>query len=96
MSWNYPLKTANQELGLVGALRENYVKGTSMFLDTHPSEVKDGFSLTFHEPFEIISKSSTTFNSLGNQTVIFWIVPQLLTYDDTITSFDSEKYYVNF
>ena len=62
-----------------------------MFKDSHPSEVKGGFPLTFHDPFETISKSSESFYTLVNQSVIYWVTPKLLTYDGSIESFDSLK-----
>jgi hypothetical protein len=62
-----------------------------LFKESHPSEVKSGFSVTFHDPFEVISKSSPTFNTIPNQTIVLWIIPSLLTYDDSILDFSPKE-----
>jgi hypothetical protein len=67
------------------------IEENSRFKDTHPSQVKAGLTLTFHSPFEVISRSSATFNTLPNQTIVFWLIPNLLTYDESITGFGLDE-----
>jgi hypothetical protein len=87
----HPLKTPGSELGIFAAFNGRMTDGKHFFDFTHPSEIKEGFSLTFHDPFEVISKSSTNFYTLTNEIVAFWVVPSLINYDDSIVKFNPDE-----
>jgi hypothetical protein len=84
----YPIKTPTFKFGLDLKLDEGMSNTGYMLRDSHPSEVKEGFSLIFHDPFEVVSKSSSSFQTLTNQTIVFWIIPTLLTYDESIVGYE--------
>jgi hypothetical protein len=91
ISWNYPLKTPNYDMGLRGLVVQNMIGEESLFEDTHPNEVKSVLLMRIHEPYEVISKSSSNFFTMENQTTAYWITPHLLTYDSSIESLDYKK-----
>lgn len=90
----YPVKTLNKNLGLFLKLVPNqYRTGNSMniFENVHRSDVKDGFHLIFHDPFEIPSESSSYFQAVSNRTLNYFVTPELAEIDESLLDYLPEE-----
>jgi hypothetical protein len=48
----------------------------------------EGFAVSFHDPFEIVSKGATTFNTNSKEQLRFSITPKVDKIDDSIMNAD--------
>lgn len=82
---DYPLRTLHAELGIEAKIlgdRYQYYEGDSFYFQ--PMHAENGFQLTFHDPFEILSKESPSYLAMLNRRTLFKINPNKFEYDDSI------------
>jgi hypothetical protein len=65
---------------------QNYV-----FNDTRPVDARSGYSLYFHDPFEVLSDHSTHLMTTRHENIEFQIFPEISNYDESLTAFTPEE-----
>lgn len=79
-----PLQTPNYELGLNMDMRKFPYQFSLQNRFKNPFESIDGFHLIFHHPEELPTKNSIRHYTVSNQSLIFWILPQLTITDESL------------
>lgn len=93
--FDYPLSTSSSELGMFASVRTdhhslvNHFKTKVVFVPMN--SVENGIHLTFHDPYEIISKDSPNHFAMYNQSTLFKINPTKVNYDDSIAVYSPEE-----
>lgn len=64
---------------------------TDLFANIHASQVKDGFSLLIHDPFEVPSDDSVHVQTVTNQTINFLVTPEVIQIDESLMDFEPKK-----
>jgi hypothetical protein len=91
----YPVKgPRSNKHGFQGTFDQPKVKVSDsviVFTDIRPKEVRDGFHLIIHDPYEIPSEKSVNVFTLTNQTVEFLINPKIVSFDETLRTYEFEE-----
>lgn len=64
---------------------------SNIYEDIHPSEIKDGFTLIFHDPFEVPTESSVQVQTLPNRKINFLVTPELISVDESLFAYSPEE-----
>lgn len=91
---DYPLKGPLGGSGLYVYInpRQWRVDGVEiLFTDVHSSQIKDGFEVLIHEPFEVPSKDSVEVQALSHQTITFLVTPEITQIEDSMKQLNPDE-----
>lgn len=88
---DYPVKVPNFKVGLHMEYRFDQWRREAprqlqyLYTPQHnPSEIRDGFRFTFHDPFELPSISSYQFYAIAKFTKTYLIAPEVMKLDESM------------
>lgn len=94
-NFDYPLKGQRDRSGLFASidrmLYRKVFKKKDILADTHESQIIDGFSLVIHDPFGQPSVDSMHIQTVPNQTINFFVTPELIEIEDSLIDFEPDK-----
>lgn len=85
---DYPLKTTNAELGMYVELTTRHWNNGILF---ESMQHENGYHLTFHDPFEMVSKDSPSYFAVFTETTLYKVIPNKFDYDDSIDVYNLQK-----
>lgn len=84
-----PFKTQNYNEGLAGYFHWKEIDEDT-FLGKQNDNF-DGFSMVFHDPFELPSKFSRSMRTLMHNTIVYSIIPVASKIDDSMLDFTADE-----
>jgi len=88
---DFPWKTIDASKGLKADYEKFYYKNDIKITKFHKSDLFDGFRLIIHSPYEIPSQRSMVYHTISNSSVVFWVEPELLKIDGSLSDDLVEK-----